>query len=255
MAFARKLAVGLALILSLALPLAGASSASAEDPPKGLSTFGVSGKVGTYPVGMQLTVRDHRQFVSGHYFYAKTLTDIPLTGGVDGETLTLKEPGGGTFRLHLVSNDSARGQTLTFYNSTGLAGTWTQNAKTLPVTLGFSTAYDGGPRERHYGEITEQSDAVFEARAGQFLRAATRGDRAAAADAVSYPLRVNGAPAKTIRNKAELLAQWNSVFSPALVAALREAVPHEMFVRQGMAMVGDGVVWFDDKGAKVINPR
>jgi hypothetical protein len=249
MAFARKLAAG------LALSLVAVSSASAEDPPKGLSTFGVSGKIGTYPVGMQLTVRDHRQFVSGHYFYAKTLTDIPLTGGVDGETLTLKEPGGGTFSLHLVSNDSARGQTLNFYNSTGLAGTWTQNARTLPVTLGFSTAYDGGPRERHYGEITDQSDAAFEARAGKFLKAAARGDRAAAADAVSYPLRVNGARARILHNKAELLAQWDSIFSPPLVAALREAVPHEMFVRQGMAMVGGGVVWFDDKGAKVINPR
>jgi hypothetical protein len=250
MAFAMKVAAA-----GLALTLAISSTAGAEDPPKGLSTFGASGKIGTYPIGMQLTVRDHRDFVSGHYFYVKALTDIPLTGTMDGDILTLKEPGGGAFRLHLVSNASARGQALTFYNSTGLAGTWTQGARTLPVEIGFSTSYDGPPRARHYGEITDEPDAVVEARADKFLKAAVRGDRAAAAEAVSYPLRVNGDRPKTIRNKAELLAQWSGVFTPALVAKLREAVPHEMFVRQGMAMVGDGVVWFDAKGAKVINGR
>lgn len=244
-----------AAALGLAMTLALSSSAGAEDPPKGLSTFGMSGKIGAYPVGMQLTVRDHRDFVSGHYFYVKTLADIPLSGRVEGDTLTLREPSGGAFRLHLVTNASARGETLTFYNSTGLAGTWTQGAKTLPVEIGFSTSYDGPPRARHYEEITDEPDAVVEARAGQFLKAAVRGDRAAAAQAVSYPLRVNGARPRTIRNKAELLARWDSIFTPSLVAALREAVPHEMFVRQGMAMVGDGVVWFDAKGAKVINGR
>ena len=123
-----------AAALGLAVTLALAPNAGAEDPPKGLSTFGMSGKVGTYPIGMQLTVRDHRDVVSGHYFYVKTLSDIPLAASMDGGALTLKEPGGGAFRLYLVSNASARGQALTFYNSTGLAGTWTQGAKTLPVS-------------------------------------------------------------------------------------------------------------------------
>ena len=250
MAFAIKAAA-----LGLAMTVVLASSASAEDPPKGLSTFGMSGKIGAYPVGMQLTVRDHRDFASGHYFYVKTLADIPLTGRMEGDVLTLREPGGGAFRLHLVSNASAQGQVLTFYNSTGLAGTWTQGAKILPVEIGFSTSYDGPPRARHYGEMTDEPDTVVEARAGAFLKAAVRGDRVAAANAVSYPLRVNGNRPKTIRGKAELVGQWNSIFTPSLVAALHEAVPHEMFVRNGMAMVGDGVVWFDAKGAKVINGR
>ncbi|PHY12682.1 hypothetical protein CSW58_10970, partial [Caulobacter sp. B11] len=221
----------------------------------GLSTNGLSGKVGAYPVGMQLTIRDHRDFVSGHYFYVRTLINIPLTGRMEGDTLTLQEPGGGVFRLHLVSNVPGRKETLTFYNSTSLAGTWTQGAKTLPVELGLTGGYDGPPRARHYEEMTDEPDAVFEARVGRFLKAVVRGDRAAAAQAVSYPLLVNGARPRTVRNRAELLARWDSIFTPAFVADLRNAVPHEMFVRQGMAMVGDGDVWFDAKGAKVINRR
>ena len=106
-----------------------------------------------------------------------------------------------------------------------LAGTWTQGVRTLPVEIGFSTSYDGPPRARRYAEMTDEPDAVVEARAAKFLKAAVRGDRAAAADAVSYPLRVNGDRPKTIRNNTELLTQWNSIFTPALLVALRDAVP------------------------------
>lgn len=34
---------------------------------------------------------------------------------------------------------------------------------------------------------------------------------------------------------------------------LRQAIPHEMFKRDGVAMVANGAVWFDAKGAKVLN--
>lgn len=243
--------------LGLAMTLALSSSASAGDPPKGLFTYGMSGKVGAYPVVMQLTIRDSRDFVSGHYFYVKTLANIPLTGRMEGDTLTLQEPGGGAFRLHLVSNVPGRKETLSFYNSTSLAGTWTQGDKTLPVEIGLSSGHDGAPHDRRYGEVTEESDAIFEARVGSFLAAVVRGDRATAARFVAYPLLVkdgkDGARVRTIHNNTEFLARWDSIFPPKFVAKLRTAVPHEMFVRQGSAMVGSGDIWFDAKGAKTIN--
>jgi hypothetical protein len=34
---------------------------------------------------------------------------------------------------------------------------------------------------------------------------------------------------------------------------LRQAIPYEMFKRDGVAMVANGAVWFDAKGAKVLN--
>jgi hypothetical protein len=30
-------------------------------------------------------------------------------------------------------------------------------------------------------------------------------------------------------------------------------VPHELFVKDGMAMLGAGLVWFGPKGAEVVN--
>lgn len=243
-----------AAALGLAMTLALWTSAGAQDAPKGLGTWGLSGKVGAYPVGMQVTVRGGRDFVSGHYFYVRTLIDIPLTGGMEGDTLTLKEPSGGVFRLHFVSNVPGRKETLNFDNSTSLSGTWTQGAKTLPVEIGLDSEYGGGRRERHYEQVTDEPDAVFEARVGGFLKAVLKGDRATAARFVAYPLLVkDGDGARTIRNKAEFLARWDKIFTPKFVAKLRTAVPHEMFVRQGSAMIGDGDIWFDAKGAKVFN--
>lgn len=243
-----------AAALGLAMTLALSSSAGAQEPPKGLSTINMSGKVGAYPIGMQLTVRDRRDFVSGRYFYVRTLLDIPLTGRREGDTLVLEEPDGGTFRLRLVSNAPGRKEALTFYNSTSLSGTWTQGAKTLPVELGFTGSYDGPPPERRYESVTAEADAVFEARVGKFLNAVLLGDRATAAQWVAYPLIVkDGVRARTIRNKAEFLARWDSIFPPEFLARLRKDVPNKMFVRDGSAMVGDGDIWFDATGAKVIN--
>jgi len=66
---------------------------------------------------MNVTLRDYVQFVVGRYFYARRPADIPLTGQVQGTAVTFKEPGGGVFRLHLVSMDPTSRPPLTFYNS------------------------------------------------------------------------------------------------------------------------------------------
>ena len=106
---------------------------------------------------------------------------------------------------------------------------------------------------RWYADVTTEPDAAFENRVRAFLRAVIAGDREAAANAVSYPLQVNGTRPTVIRNKAELLASWDRIFTPTLVSQLRAAIPHEMFVHEGNAMLGDGIVWFDARGASTIN--
>ena len=79
------------------------------------------------------------------------------------------------------------------------------------------------------------------------------GDRSVAARFVSYPLRVNGNPAKIIKTPAALLAAWDSIFTPDYLTRLRDDLPHDMFVHNGMVMIGAGDVWFDAKGAAVLN--
>ncbi|WP_144901962.1 hypothetical protein [Novosphingobium taihuense] len=240
------------MVLGLLLAVLSAP-ALAQVPPKGLDTKVAEGTVGPYVAGLNITVRDHVSIVAAHYYYAKTGLDIPLKVAVQGDTFLFDEPHGGHFELHLTNADASAPRPLNFYKSTGLAGTWTREGKTLPVVFGFSSGYPGPAPDRWYAAITSESDAQFEGRVRTFLRCVLLSDVDQAARAVSWPLIVNGKQRITIHNRRELAKRWKTLFTPTALRALRKAIPHEMFVRNGMAMVANGAVWFDAGGAKVLN--
>jgi uncharacterized protein (DUF2132 family) len=64
---------------------------------------------------------------------------------------------------------------------------------------------------------------------------------------------VNGKHPQSIQNAAQLITAWDSIFTPSFLARLRNDLPHDLFVHEGMAMLGDGDVWFDAKGAAALN--
>jgi hypothetical protein len=226
--------------------LAGAASADVQ-------TYEFTGTVGTHPVGASITVTDDKTIDVGHYFYDSQLKDIPLTGQIAGRTVTLREPGGGVFQLSFEGNGGTGGEGTSFSTSVDLKGTWTQGSQTLPVKLDMDFATQGAPDGHRYADVTNASDAAFEAQVAKFLKAVLAGDKQTAASAVSYPLAVNGKPKLSVRTPAAFVADWNTIFTPKLMAQIRAAVPHEMFVHEGQAMVSGGAVWFDAKGASAIN--
>lgn len=239
----------------LAAAALGASSAASAQTAGTPQFSSYTGAIGSYHIGLELIVQpDHRTVTAGHYFYTSKLADIALTPSPGAGPIDLKEPGGGVFHLHFVGNGSEHGAPLDFYNSVGLFGIWTQGAKTLPVSLRGETGGDV-PRPGHrYAMIGDAPDAVVEAKARRFLQGATSGNRGEAASAVSYPLTVNtGGRHLQLASRKMFLAHWDSIFTPAYVAVLKTAVPHDMFVRDQGAMVAAGAVWFDDKGATALN--
>jgi hypothetical protein len=238
-----------------AAAIAGAASANPPSPALNDSqeTYELVGTVGTHGVGMALTIDNGSKFDIGHYFYNSQLKNIPLTGSVDGKTVTLTEPGGGVFHLTMQGNGGAGGDGSSLDTATELDGTWTQGSQTLPVKLGMDSAYSGAPSAHLYADVTTESDVAFEARVKRFLDAVLAGNKAVAAATVSYPLAVNGPPNLKVRNAATLIADWSRIFTPKMLAALRTAVPHEMFVHEGEAMVAGGAAWFDAKGACALN--
>jgi hypothetical protein len=216
------------------------------------------GTIGPYPIGMQVIVREQRDLKGGHYFYNKHLVDIPLQGEIEGEKVTLRGADGGVFSLHFVGKPPKPGVPLTFDYSDGLVGVWTRGGVSLPVTLRGDWRQLGAGRL--YQAVTDEPDAVFEAKVRKFLAAVQAGDRAKAAKLVSYPAWINegdGARTQrtTVRNPAEFLSHWDRIFTPGYVAKLKKAVPHDMFVRggDGMAMILNGEIWFDAEGVKAIN--
>lgn len=233
-----------------AAALAGRQTAEDEQ----LESMEVRGTVGPYRIGLSYTVRDHTDLVTAHYFYASQLKNIPLTGTVEGESVTLCGADGSVFLLHFVGNGSNGNQPLTFYNSVGLRGFWSLGSRKFAVTLQFEHSLEN-PGERLYSQVTSQSDVAFEAMVKAAQDAILRGDWKTTSRYVDFPLRINGTHHHlTIRNEVELHAHWSQIFTPEFVAKLRLDVPHEMFVHNGEAMLGDGELWFDEKGLDAVNP-
>ncbi|MFY9725074.1 MAG: hypothetical protein WAJ87_06240 [Bryobacteraceae bacterium] len=169
----------------------------------------------------------------------------------------MTEPGGGTFHLRFVGNGSEEGRALDFENSIGMDGIWTSadGTRTYPVSLRGTLIRQGADSGHRYSDVTSGSDAAFEGRVQSCFRAILRGDKTTAVRFISYPLHASfpNRKSRVYRNSAEVLAAWNDLFPPAMVAKLREDLPHDMFVHDGMAMLGNGEAWFDAKGLADLN--
>lgn len=213
----------------------------------------LEGTLGQERIGMTLLIKNGKTLSGGHYFYGRYLQNIPLRGKLQGETLRLSEAGGGEFQLRFKNNGGGDGQPLGFDNSVGLDGSWTLKAKTLPVALSIgdmAPAADG----RWYQDVTEESDAAFEARVQGFQRAALAGQAQQASRYVHFPLRINHkGNSRQIADARQLQAEWSGIFTPAYLEQLQLAMAHDLFVRNGQAMLGSGVAWFDAKGAVALN--
>lgn len=213
------------------------------------------GKLGTSRVGLTV-VREGNSIKGGHYFYQKFLRDIPITGSLRGSHITLVEAGGDAFSLDFVGNGSEGVNPLDFENSVGMDGTWTSKdgKHSYPVSLRGTTVGDADDRPR-YADVTSESDAEFEKHVQSFIGAVLGGDKAAAVRLISYPLTINGARRehRRLRTAGDVLAAWDDLFTPSMIPKFEAALPHDMCVHQGMAMIGDGDAWFDGKGLAVLN--
>jgi hypothetical protein len=207
---------------------------------------------------MTLCVESGKVIPFSHYFYQSRLADIPLEGVADPTSgIALKEPTGGVFSLHFVGNGSNGNAALNFKNSVGMAGVWKgANGRSFPVALSGDFEAGCPARGEWYREITSQSAAEFEARVQGFTKAVLTGDRTGAARFVHFPLRVN-LEGKSIEVKTAvgLSRRWDEIFTPPWLKALAQALPHDLFVKpgDGAAMVGDGLIWFDEHGAQTVN--
>lgn len=232
------------------------AAALAQTPPPAptVSKVTFAGTIGQSRIGMTLLVNVAGKVIGGHYFYAKYLKDIPLTAGTQGSGIILYEPEGGQFALRFKGNRSEAGKPLNFRNSVGMEGRWMKGASSYPVALQVEGSIEGPANARWYQDVTSDSDAAFESKVQAFYKAVLSGDRAIAARNVDFPLRINHAgKSRIVHSAAELSTQWNEIFTPACIDAFRNAMPHDMFVRNGQAMLGDGVAWFGPKGAQAIN--
>ncbi len=214
------------------------------------------GALGASRIGMTI-VREGNTIRGGHYFYQKFLKNIPITGWVEGSEIVLTEPGKGSFRLHFVGNGSEGQRPLDFENSIGMDGAWTSADanRTYTVSLRGTTILEGADDGHRYSTVTSDTGAAFESRVQSFCRAVLRSDRSGALRFISYPLSVHypDGTSRRFRSRKEVLHAWDHVFTPELLAKLAGCLPHDMFVHEGMAMLGNGDAWFNGRGLAALN--
>ena len=89
-----------------------AGPAIAGPPPQGVTSMELVGTIGPYRVGANLTLQDYTQVTGGHYFYATKLTDIPLTGNVEGGQVEMQRRvlgnAGSFFKNPVIDLDGCR---------------------------------------------------------------------------------------------------------------------------------------------------
>jgi hypothetical protein len=246
------------LLFLVALPLF-AATPLLQDP--GLYDY-IGDLDGKTVIGLTLHPRDGQK-VSGSYFYKKHLKDIPLSGEFTGERdLLLRENDAhgqpaGTFTLHFAESDPRHKRTGDTLTVDVLTGKWTSadQSKSYPVYLALSTIVAGGADGKRYQVAGAADDASVERNVQAFCAAVEKGDRKTVAGALSYPVTfsVDGRRSRA-GSEQEFLADYDRIFTPKFMERIRNAIPHNMFANSVGIMLGDGAVWFDEKGrVKALN--
>lgn len=209
---------------------------------------------GKYRVRMTLVFAGEE--VSGVYFYASQLKDIPLRGRmVDATHARLEERDAAgkvvaNFDVEFPERDPASAFGDSALECEVIRGTWSSAAgdRTLPVYLQMEGGSAGSIRHR-YAAIGVRDPETVHRNSQAFWLAVKKDDRATAVSLVRYPIRIDTSDGrKRYASAGELLADYERVFTPAFREAIAKGFPRNMFVRDEGAMLGSGQVWFGADG-------
>lgn len=246
---------GLFLLLLALLPAA-AIGACAKNEPGWLWNY--DGTIGDgNRVRMTLVLRGEQ--VDGLYFYASRLRDIALRGTLaNGTDLVLDElDARGNVAARFEGKFAERDPRGRFGDGRleceVIVGFWQKpgSSERLPLYLSMDGGTAGTLTNR-YLPAGADDDELIHRNAHRFWDAVKRGDRKAVAALVAYPIKVRlPAGTKRLRGPADLLANYDAIFSPRYREAIANAMPRNMFVRDQGIMLGSGEAWFGPDG-KVI---
>lgn len=210
-------------------------------------------------IRVRMTLMLGGEQVNGVYFYASQLRDIAIKGRIaNGTDIVLDELDdkghvAARFEGRFSGSDPKgrfQGDKL---ECEIILGTWQKldSASRLPVYLALESGTAGTLTNR-YSVSGADNDELIHRNALRFWNAVKRGDKQAVAALVSYPVRVQlPGGRKLLRSAAELVANYDAVFTPRYRDAILQALPRNMFVRDQGIMLGNGEVWFGADGKVV----
>ncbi len=194
--------------------------------------------------------------VTGVYFYASQLKDIELRGRMIDATHVLLEEldaSGATtarFEAEFPEKDPKSKFGDSELQCEVIRGTWTKTGAgtALPVYLSMEGGTAGSLNNR-YAALGVQDPEILHRNAQAFWRAVKSEDRKAAASLIRYPIRIDtSAGRKRYTSVAQLLPDYDLIFTPRFREEIAKGLPRNMFVRDAGAMLGSGQVWFGADG-------
>lgn len=244
-----------ALVCLLFDPLLASAACKGSDPGLPLSHY--DGTIGTYRIRMSLELDGGA--VRGTYFYLSDLKDIDIRGTiVDASKLVLEQLDG---MNKVVARFEGKFATSDPQNHVGgplecevIVGAWRRvdSAEQLPVYL-LESDEVSGDLQHQYAGAGIQDDELVNRNAQLFQGAVKRDDRKTVASLITYPINVGVGPPHCIRvrNRAELLKNYDQIFSLAVRDAIARSVPRAMFSRDNGVLLDDGLVYFGATGKVV----
>jgi len=196
--------------------------------------------------------------VRGIYFYKRDLKDFPISGGFTSDRdfyLEDKDENGHPRIRFEMKYGLRRKDCASQYaiwecqnDSTGIMHN-VQTGETLPISMHLEYSVNGIEGVEMYGGAGGDDPAVVEKNAQGFYYAVLGDRRDDVAKYVSFPLRCGGCKKPTlIKNRQQLLQRYSEIFTRKYVAAIAEGIPHHMFSNWRGIMIGNGEVWFNEKG-------
>jgi hypothetical protein len=225
------------------------------------ATRDFKGTIGNKGVGLTLGAKKPAGWkgkgpVCGYYFYNQSLQDIPLQSGkadVQGQTVFYELDAKGN-RTAVFKCRYQKPRLVSFFKirpGIMMIGTWSHlnGSGSLPVRLEDvgSVEADG---DKRYAIAGVADDEALEAKVQKWRNAVLSGNKQLVASMIKYPISISvNAKHRDLVNAAQLIANYDAVFTSDFVSSIRSAVPHNMFARADGVMLGEaGDVWFDSNG-------
>lgn len=205
--------------------------------------YDYDGKIGTAEIQLSLYLVDSKGKLKGNYCYKKYETKIELEGHIKGDKIELTEFIDGKV------NGYFSGRT---YSDEGdfFEGTWTNRSKTAsyPFTARLGSICHTKSFKNRYNSLYGSDDEV-ESFMKRVRSSILKGDKVWIANHVYYPIDVNlnkDGKRTTIKNKTELITNFNRIFHQEFKNEIKSASVCNMFNNYQGVMLGDGQIWVNN---------
>jgi len=212
--------------------------------------YDFEGTLGEAPIRLSICMGKNPDYLTGSYCYKKEeFNKIRLAGEFNGDQIELTEflddKPAGYFKGRFFTNDKDR-----------FEGIWTNVQSTrqleFKLTLMSSVGYTS-PNER-YSDFSA-SDKDVEKFMRQVKLSIAESDEEWIASHIRYPLKttLNGQEKITIKNKQQLIDNFEQIFYPAYKEEIKKHCVCNMFYNSQGIMLGNGEIWINGNEIIAIN--